>query len=59
MIWRAYLSRNLKGTLLAICDLGKFICPTNYGGAACDLRFGKFIEGGRKGAREREVEWEK
>ena len=29
------------------------------GDAACDLRFGKFIEGGRKGAREREVEWEK
>ena len=54
MIWGAYLSRNLKRTLLAICDLGKFICP-----AACDLRFGKFIEGGRKGAREGEVEWEK
>ena len=29
------------------------------GDAACDLRFGKFIEGGRKGAREGEVEWEK
>ena len=26
------------------------------GDAACDLRFGKFIEGGRKGAREGEVE---
>ena len=43
MIFEVYLSKNLRGTLLAICGLGSSFALKFTGDTACDLRFGKFI----------------
>ena len=42
LFWATHLSKNLRGTLLAICDLGSLFIKKIKGDTACDLRFRKF-----------------